>query len=525
MKYDILIKNGIIFDGTAKDAFMSSLGIKNVKIIRIGNDILDKDAKNVINASNKYVCPGFIDINNSADHYLGILNSPKATNLLSQGITTIILGHCGASLAPIVNGKLDFLNYWTTTQDINISWNYVDEFLKYLHKIKVGVNVGTLIGWNTIRQSVVGPEFKPLTKDNLDSCLFLLKESLLAGGMGVSFGLAYPNQQVVGLKEMIEASKLVTKYNGLVSIHLRSESEKLLEAVDEVIDLARKTNANIEITHFKAYGKPNWPLFAKAIAKIKQVNETFHTNINFDIYPYELTAESLYLLLPEWLSIGDEYTLRKNLEDTKIYKNLLKILKNKHDLYANMFFAANSSDFVFGGKTLKQVAKQFNLTIEQTLLKILSLKPKQILVYDNAVSNENIQMALKSPYCIVSSNSTIHNTEKYYSDNFIHPRAFGTFPRLFDLYVKELSTLSFKEAIYKCTGLPSKKLNLKTKGIIKLNNDADIVIFNPQTIKDTANIKNPFTAPKGIETVIVNGKLSIHKGQPLSSYAGQILSL
>jgi len=525
MKYDILIKNGAIFDGSGKEALTSSLAVKNGKICKIGNDIFDKEASTVIDAKGKYVTPGFIDINNSADHYLGIINNSGCWNLISQGITTIIMGHCGASLAPLIKGNLNFLNHWSSDINFNVNWDYVDEYLAYLQSLKPGVNVGTLIGWNTIRENTVGKEFKPLTDEELRSCLFLLKKSLQDGGLGVSFGLAYPNQKVVGSKEIIEAIKIVKKYDGLVSFHLRNESENILEAVEEVIEIAKNTKANIEIVHLKAYGQDNWSLYPMVLAKIQEANESFHTNINFDIYPYELTAESLFLLLPEWLTIGDENALRRNLENKDVRKNLLKILKEKKKLYENMFFVSSASDFMFGGKTLKQIAKEFNLSLEETLLKIIFLKPKELIVYNLAVSIENIIYSLKSPYCIVSSNSTSHNPDTIYSDRFIHPRAFGTFPKLFKNYVKDQPILSFALAIHKCTGLPAKKLGLKKKGIIKLENDADIVIWDPETIEDMSSDKNPSINPKGIETVIINGKISFNKGQVVNQGLGKILTL
>ncbi len=523
--YDILIKNGAIFDGSGRESLTSSLAIKNGKIAKIGNDIQDKEAKQVIEAKNRYVTPGFIDINNSADHYLGILNYPQCHNLIAQGITTIIMGHCGASLAPLIQGNLNFLNHWSQNTNINISWNYVEEYLAYLKTKKIGVNIGTLIGWNTIRENTVGKGFKPLNDKELESCLFLLKRSLQEGGLGVSFGLAYPNQKVIGLKEIIKAAEIVKKYNGLISIHLRNETESLLEAIDEVVEIAKKTQANIEIVHLKAYGQDNWSLYPKALAKIKETNETFHTNINFDIYPYELTAESLFLLLPEWLSIGDESTLRKNIEDKNIHKNLLRILKEKRKMYEDMFFVSSPNDFMFSGKSLKQISKEFGLSLEETLLKIILLKPKELIVYNLAVSIENIISSLKSPYCIVSSNSTSHDPSSIYQDNFIHPRAFGTFPRLFKSYVSDQSILTYAQAIHKCTGLPAKKLNLKNKGIIKLENDADIIIWNPGTIEDLANEKNPFASPKGIETVIINGKIAFNKSQFQNTGSGKILTL
>lgn len=457
--YDVLIKNGTVFDGSGQESFHSSLAIKNGKIVKIGNDIKDKEARLVIDAKEKNVTPGFIDLNTNN-------SNPKNSDLIEKGITTSISGLYGSSAAPITKN----------ISNNNISWNYINEYLNYLNKLKPTINFGTLIGWKTIRENVVGPYFKPLNQKELESCIFLLKESLTQGGLGVSFGLSYPEQKVIGIKEMLEAAKLVKKHNGLVAIQLRNESEEILEAIAEVIEVAKKSQANIEITNLRCLSEENWPSFLEVLSKIQESNTNFHTNIHFDLNSSESIIEPIYFFLPPWLTIGDEYALRRNLEDKAIHKNLLKILKEKRKFYEKLIFRLPNYDFMFDGKTLKEISKKFDLSVEETLIKILFLRPNNLLVEGSLISKDNIQAALKSTYSITSV------------PEFNLPQA---------------------QSIHKCTGLPAHKLNLKTKGIIKLNNDADIVIWS----KDS------------IESVIINGILVFHKNQLLNTNSGKILNI
>jgi len=523
--YDILIKNGEIFDGTGAEAKKVDLAIKNGKIVAIGS-LKNEKAKTEINAENRFITPGFIDINNDADHDLSLLKLKEAENLLRQGITTIVGGNCGASLAPLISGSLSSLDKWAKTIDFNISWRTVEEFLNFLAKRQLGVNFATLIGWGTLRADIAQNQFRPLTKQELEELKFIVKSSIAEGAFGVSFGLGYNLEQAVGLTEIQAIAKEIKENKAYLAFHLRNEAEGLLSSMREVLEVAEKEKVSLEISHLRVEGKDNFDSFPEALKMIHKTNNPpagGQELVNFDIFPYDYNVESLYLILPEWLTIGGREVLLKNLHDEIVRKKLIADMKKKKYLYQDLIIADSGERWWFAGKTLEAIAQDFNLSLEDTLLKIIELCEKRILVFVKSLSLANVEKGILSPYSFMASNSGIYNLNSGEKGTWVHPRAFGTFPKFLNDYVKVKKLFSWEDAIHKITGKVADKIGLKDRGYLKENYFADIVIFNPEKIKDKATLDNPFQYPEGIETVILNGTLAYQKGIFSPERHGQIL--
>ena len=526
--YDILIKNGEIFDGTGAEPKKTDLAIKNGKIVAIGS-LKNEKAKTEINAENRFITPGFIDINNDADHDLSLLKMPEAENLLRQGITTIVGGNCGASLAPLISNSLSSLDKWAKVIDFNISWRTVKEFLNFLTKKQLGVNFATLVGWGTLRADITKNQFRPLTKQELEELKFIVKSSLAEGAFGVSFGLGYNLEQAVGLTEIQALAKEIKEKKAYLAFHLRNEAEGLLSSIREVLEVAEKEKVSLEISHLRVEGKDNFDSFPEALKMINNVNQEPASPagrselVNFDIFPYDYNAESIYLLLPEWAAVGGREILLKNLHDDIVRKKLIEDIKKKKYLYQDLIIADSGERWWFAGKTLAEIAQGFNLSLENALLKIIELCEKRILVFVKSLSLENVEKGILSPYSFVASNSGIYNLNSGEKGTWVHPRAFGTFPKFLNDYAKVKKFFSWGKAIHKITGKVADKIGLKDRGYLKENYWADLVIFNPDTIKNKATLENPFQYPEGIETVIVNGALAYQKGIFSHERHGQIL--
>ncbi len=520
MQYDILIKNATIFDGTNSKSYRSNIVIKNGKIVKIGEAIDENKCSQVINAEKRYVCPGFIDINNSSDHYLTLLSNPTCGNFIRQGITTIIGGHCGTSLAPLVKNQLTSFDPWVNTDNFNINWKTLKDFLKYLGSKKLGVNFGTLVGWNIIRSGLIGENFKNLTDFELKQLIILAKQSIKEGALGISFGLGYPSGRAISKREILAVFKELKKMSLLYSFHLRDESSSFLPALKEVLDIVSEDKVNTLISHFKVQGKNNFDDFSTAINLINQANQEKNPFIHFDIYPYDYICQSLYNLLPDWLTIGGIKTIKHNIEDKLIVKKLVKDLKNNKDVYKNLKIIDIDKKLIgFKNKTIEQIAKNMDTTIEQALIKILSLTQKQIIVLNQNLSQQNIDLGIKNKHAIIATNG-ISFKQNNGSVGFSHQRSIGSFPKYISQYQK---VMPFETLVYKITGLVKEKLNLKNKGLLNINYDADIVILNPQTIADNSTLQNPLIDPKGIETVIINGKIAFNKGFLIEKSAGKII--
>ncbi|MFA4990893.1 MAG: hypothetical protein WC579_03275, partial [Candidatus Paceibacterota bacterium] len=234
--YDLLIKNGQVFDGQGNPSENIDIGISNDKIVALGC-FKNEKAKTEINAENRFVCPGFIDINNNADHYLDIFFSPSAENLIRQGVTTIICGNSGSSLAPLISGSLDFIRRWANPSQLNIGWRQVKEFFDFLDDKRLGINFATLLGWGSLRNEFTKGEFRNLKQKEIDQLKLIVSEGLNQGALGVSFGLGYASERMVGITEILKIAKVVEEKKGYLSFHLRDEAEGLLASVREVIEI------------------------------------------------------------------------------------------------------------------------------------------------------------------------------------------------------------------------------------------------------------------------------------------------
>jgi len=519
--FDILIKNGKVFDGSGAAAKSVDIGIKNGKIVEFG-DFKDERAITEINAENKFVCPGFIDIDNKADHYLDIFTLPSADNLIRQGVSTIICGNSGASLAPLISGSLASIQKWSDSSSINIDWREIKDFLSFLDKRRLAVNFATLIGWGTLRSEFTQGEFRNLTKEELEKLKLVVSQGIEQGALGVSFGLGYEPEQMVGISEILEVAKTVKDKNGYLSFHLRNQAEDFLISVQEIIEIAEKGQLSIEISHFFVEGKPNFESFAEALKMIKKANKETEL-INFDLFPYDSNSKALYSILPEWVAIGGREILLKNINDEVIREKIIQDLKKKKYLYKDILIADSGKRWWFSGKTLEEIAKRFKLSLEEALLKIIEICEDKVVIFTNNLLEKNIEDGLKSQYSFVSSNSGFNDIESGKRGIWVHPRTFGAFPKFLGYYVREKKLLSWEEGIHKITGKVAKKVGLKNRGLLKKDFWADIVVFNPEKINDKPTLKNPFQYPDGIETVIINGGLAYHKGVMTEERYGKTL--
>lgn len=517
--YDFIIKNGLVFDGLGNKPEEESVAVKNGQIVDVGV-LSGQKAKIEINANKKFVSPGFIEINSLADRDCSLLYHPEAVNFLSQGVTTVIGGASGASLAPILSGSLDCLEKWVDSRKININWRTVAEFLNYLAEKRLGVNFGMLVSWATLRSEFAKREFRSLNQEEKEKLKFLVEQSLNDGAWGVSFGLGYDEEQVVSIEEILEIADLVKKRNGYLGFSLRDETERFLASLQEVLEIVERGKVSLEIYQLKTVGEYNHLHFRDGLEMIKSVNRE-QEFINFDISPYNLAITPLLSLLPDWVTIGGRKVFLRNLHDEVIKNKIIQDLKQKKYHYHYLFVAASEKSPWFVGKTIEELAHNFGLSEEEVVLKILEVSGTDITIINKDISEENTKLALESNYSFVSSSSGFSELSSYQS--WISPQAWGTFPKFLAEYVRENKQYSWEEAIFKLTGKPARKIGLKNRGIIKKGYQADLVIFDPEKIEGRANLSNPQQLPVGIDSVMVNGKLAFDKGRVIPMRAGKIL--
>ncbi len=520
--HDVIIKNGTLIDGSGSPMYAADLAVSNKVITKIGDLSKDK-AQKIIDATNQYVTPGFIDISNRSDVYWRLFQDPGLESLLWQGITTIIGGNSGASLAPIYNQQMLFsTRKWTDITGINVDWTSVEDFLTKVQETQISTHFGTFIGHGTLRRGIIGDEMRELTDSELQMLLKQIKDALNGGALGVSLGLLYTHEQSATRTELLAIAKEVHKGNALLVAHLRDEDQDLVSAVAEILDIVSQTGVRSHITHLKAVGQPYWPLMQEALERIDaMILDGF--DVTFDVYPYTTTGSVLYTFLPSWVAEGGKKMLLGRLKNKATYDQVRKELKeSKLDLSNAIVSLAPHSEKLHG-RTLKEIASDRDVDIESLVLDLLLASEGRVIILFDALSEENIERALKSPYSIVTSNSPGYSISDDVQKLRIHPRSFGAFPRLFDRYVRERSVLNWELAVHKSTFKVAQRLNITGKGLLREGFSADIVVIDPKLYKDQATLEQPVVYATGVKHLLIGGVLAISEGSITNLQAGSIV--
>ena len=519
----ILIKNGTILDGSGKKRYLADIEIVDDKIKKTGN-FQNKKADLEIDASGLMVAPGFIDIHTHSDSYWTLFTIPSQESFVRQGITTILGGNCGSSLAPLVEGiVISSIQKWANLNEVNVNWLKFGEFLKELEKRKLGLNFGTLVGHATLRRGLLKDEFRDPTNEEINKMRFMLEESLEEGAFGFSTGLAYSHAKISKAEEIIEILRVLKKHKVVYATHLRNEGNDLISSINEAIN-AVKENENIplEISHFKLTGEENWSKFKKAIEMVEE-NKKTGLDINFDVYPYNSTASLLYMLLPDWSLEGGKNALLNRLKDEKTKKKIIEDLKVKNYDYSNYTIAVLPGQKNLIGKTIREIAQKEQIHPAESLINMIMISKDRAIVFNETVSEENLELAISHPLSFISSDGSGYDSKYSKKGELVHPRSFGSFPKVLGTYAREKKLVSLEEAIYKMSGGPAKKFGIKARGFIDKNYFADIVIFDPRNVGSNADFNNPYKYPKGIEYVLINGEIIVKKGEYSGKMAGKVL--
>ena len=500
----LLIKNVQIIDGTGKESYKADVIVKDDHISAIGN-FASKKFGEIINGNGAYLSPGFIDVNSDSDHYLTLFTNPEQQDFLLQGVTTIIGGNCGASLAPLTQGDPRSLRKWADTNLINVGWHSMAEFLEIMEKRRLGVNFGTLVGHSTIRRDIIGEDIRDLTDKELAVFSAVLKRSLKEGAFGMSSGLGYVHSRLTPYYELKELAALVAEYGGVYATHLRNEEDKLVGSVKETLELAAETGVTTIISHFrplKGFEKE----FAEAILLIEK--RAVDLNVFFDSYPSDRSIMTIYRLLPEWFQSGGFEIMARNILKPSIRERLTKELSglNGEDI---TIAQASGHEFLVG-KTLNEFAANREIGVGEALVELIDLTGfKTIVLYKN-INIEPLKKAFSSRHALIASNSA----------SFLPSSKVARLERSTNIFTKFIfmaeknradgqvgGILKLEEAIKKITSVPASIFGLKKRGRIAEGNIADIAIFKDGEIKH----------------VIVGGKTAVKDSNLQNVTAGKIL--
>lgn len=518
--YSLLIKNANVIDGTGQPGKVLDVAVQGDEIVNIAPKI-DSAAQSTIDAAGKVLCPGFVDLQNHSDSYWQIFDNPQLHSIISQGYTTILVGNCGASVAPLLTHEaLYSLQKWHNLEGVNVNWVSYSEFIEELSRNRFACNIGSLVGYSTLRRAMVGDQVRRLEKEEFTALKTALSESLEAGAFGLSSGLSYAHEIIISELELFELAKVVKSFDGLFSIHLRSEGAEIIEALDEALDIAKNTEVNLKISHLKIRNEQNWYKFPEAI---NLIDTAFHrgTRVHFDLYPYDIMWQPLYSYLPKWAIEGGRTIMLKHFMDPVQKNKILMYLNNSGVKFSEVRVASTASKLSFTGKTIGQIAQNLECSSEQAVLHLIQNGGSEVLVFEKNLDMGQVEQLTLHPLSFISTDGAGFSNQAT-SGGLVHPRSFGTAAKfLSDVQKKQI--LPLETAIKKLSGGPAKKMGLKKRGEIKVGNFADLVVLDPGKLKDKATYENPYLFSEGIEYVFVNGKAALAEGKLTGNLPGYAL--
>jgi N-acyl-D-amino-acid deacylase len=520
--YDLLILNGKIVSGAGNPWFYGDVAIVKDKIAKIGR-LAKEQAKKIIDAKGNIVSPGFIDMHSHSDLFIFV--DPKAEQKTMQGVTTENVGMDGMSVAPIDEKNIadwrKHLSGLAGDPKIDWTWRRFGDYLDAVDALPTSINITSYVGLGTIRLKAMGMTDRVPTADEVEQMKRLAAQSMEEGARGISAGLIYPPSQYQALDEVVEIAKVVREYDGIYDVHLRSEGDRLIEAMEEVIEIGRRSGIAVLITHFKVMGKKNWGLSEKSIELLDEARRE-GIDVTVAQYPYLAGSTMLHAVVPPWFHAkGPNELIRMLRQEKQILKKDMKERMDWENFVASMGWenvvvssVESEANKKFEGKNMVEIASMRGLDdpadAALDLLAEEELAVGMIVFYGDERDAVRI---MQHPSMSVITDGLLGGKP--------HPRVYGTYPRILGRYVREQGVMSLEEAIRKMTSNTAQKLRLRSKGLIAEDYDADITIFNPDTIIDHSTYNEPRRFPSGIEWVIVNGQVVVEKGKHTKATPGR----
>lgn len=529
-QFDVLIRSGTVYDGTGAAGRRVDVGIRGDRIVTVG-DLNGASAATIVDATNLAVAPGFINMLSwSTD---SLIADGRSQGEIRQGVTTEIFGE-GSSMGPLNDAMKKRAVEQMGDIKYDITWTTLAEYLKDLERRGVSPNVASFVGATTIREHVIGLEDRKPTPEQLEQMRALVRQEMEAGALGIGSSLIYAPAFYAGTEELVELCKVAAQYRGKYISHLRSEGNRLLEAVDELVRISREANIPAEIYHLKAAGQRNYAKMDQAIAKIEAARKS-GLKITADMYTYTAGATGLDASMPPWVLDGGYDAAYKRLADPETRRKIAVAIRTPSNDWENLYLAAGSPDRVLlvefksdalkplTGKTLAEVARMRGKDPVETIMDLVLEDRSRVGTVYFMISEDNIRKQIKLPWVSFGSDAASMAPEPPFTKSSAHPRAYGNFARLLGKYVRDEKVIPLEEAVRRLSGLPATNLELDRRGFLKEGMFADLVVFDPATIADRATFESPHQYAVGMRHVFVNGTQVLKDGEHTGAKPGRAL--
>jgi N-acyl-D-amino-acid deacylase len=528
--FDLVIRNGTIYDGTGAAGRVADVAIKGDRIAAIG-DLSAASTSTTIDAGQLAVAPGFINMLSWATEAL--LVDGRSLGDIRQGVTLEIFGE-GSSMGPLNDRMKARLREEMGDIKYEITWTTLAEYLRELERRGVSTNVASFVGATTIREHAIGLEDKKPTPQQLDEMRALVRAEMEAGALGIGSSLIYAPAFYASTDELIELCKVAAAYRGKYISHMRSEGNRLVEGVDELLRISREANIPAEIYHLKAAGQANWDKMDTVIAMVEKARAA-GLKITADMYTYPAGATGLDAAMPPWVLDGGYEAAYKRLKDPATRKKIAHAITTPSKEWENLYLAAGSPDRVLlvefksealkplTGKSLAEVAKLRNESVTDTIMNLVLEDRSRVGTVYFMMSEDNIVKQMRLPWVSFGSDASSMTPEPPFTRSNPHPRAYGNFARLLGRYVRDQRVMPLEEAVRRLTGLPAANLELDRRGFLREGMFADVVVFDPARVADLATFEKPHQLATGMRHVIVNGVQVLKDGEHTGAKPGRVV--
>ena len=527
--YDIVITGGSVIDGTGAPAVTTDIGVREGRIATIG-PLADARATRRIDAKGLVVAPGFIDMHNHSDYT--ILVEPKAESAIRQGLTTLVLGE-SRSAGPLKPGAND--DPRSRADGTAPDWTTLGGYFQKLEAQHMATNIASYVGEEQVWTYVKGYGQSPATPDEIEQMKKLVAQAMEEGAMGLSTALLVPPSSLATTENLIELAKVAKQYGGIYSSHIRDEGERVFEAVQEAIDVGKGANIPVDIIHMKIAHKKLWGRVNEIIAMVQKARDEGY-NIQANVYPYTAGQNNLSSIIPPWAVDGGRDAMIERLKNPALRPRLRREILNGLPGWYNHYLATgdgwggmilvtlrNDKNKAFQGKRMSDLIAARGGNPADVLMDVLIEENGSVPTVFFHHSEPDMQLVMKQPWTSIGSDGGALSIDGPTSRTHPHPRYFGTFPRVLGRYVRELQVITLPDAVKKMTSMNADKIGIKDRGRLKEGLWADITVFNPATVIDRATFEKPHQYPVGIDSVIVNGTLTLEKDQHTGALAGRVI--
>lgn len=527
--YDTILRGGTIYDGSGGKPYVGDVAIVGDRIAKVG-DLGPATAKTTIDAKGLAVAPGFVNMLSWATESL--LVDGRAQSDIRQGVTLEVFGE-GWSMGPINPAMRKEMLADQGDLKFDIPWTTLGDYLEHLEKKGIATNVASFVGATTVRIHEIGYADRPPTADELERMKALVRQGMEEGALGLGTSLIYAPAFYAKTDELVALAEVAGSYGGRYISHLRSEGNRLLEAVDELMEISRRGKLPAEIYHLKAAGKNNWPKMDQVIQKIEAAQKAGQ-DISADMYNYTAGATGLDASMPPWVQEGGYEAWKKRLQDPEIRAKVLQEMTTPTDAWENLYLGAGPDGILLAGfkndalkpltgKTLAAVAKERGKSPEETAIDLVIEDGSRVGTIYFLMSEENVKKQVALPWVAFGSDAGAPSAEGVFLKSNDHPRAYGNVARLLGKYVREEKALPLEEAIRKLTSLPAERLKIRERGRLKEGWYADLAVFDPATVADRATYDKPHQYATGMKQVFVNGVHVLKDGEPTGAPAGRVV--